>query len=198
VKAQIAGRTLELVQGDITRERVDAIVTAANSALAGGGGVDGAVHRAAGPALLAACAQIGGCRTGDAVATAPGELPVKRVIHAVGPIHGTHDGQEDSLLAGAHRRSLEVAVAEGCTSIAFPAISCGVYGFPIPRAARIAMEVIRDHLLGETPITRVRYVLFGEADFATFQAALRTLASEDERVTPGDRVLEAPPDRLGS
>lgn len=182
LEARIAGRALQLLRGDITKERVDAIVTAANAQLAGGGGVDGAVHRAAGPALLAACRRVGGRPTGEAVATEPGELAVKRVIHAVGPIHGTHGGREDELLASAHRRSLEVAAAEGCTSIAFPAISCGVYGFPIARAARIALTTIRDHLLGETPIERVRYCLFSVTDETVFVRALRELAAEDPRV----------------
>ncbi|MGE0710167.1 MAG: O-acetyl-ADP-ribose deacetylase [Planctomycetota bacterium] len=185
MKATIGRKTLELVRGDITRERVDAIVTAANSALAGGGGVDGAIHDAAGPSLLEACAAIGGCPTGSAVATHAGELPVKRVIHAVGPIHGRHGGEEDALLASAHRRSLEVAVAEGCRSIAFPAISCGIYGFPIQRAARIALGTIVDFLAGESPLERVRYCLFGARDLEVFQTALRELAAADGRLTLG-------------
>lgn len=182
LEARIGGRALQLVRGDITQEQVDAIVTAANAQLAGGGGVDGAVHRAAGPALLAACRRVGGCPTGEAVATEPGELPVKRVIHAVGPIHGAHGGREDELLASAHRRSLEVASAEGCTSLAFPAISCGVYGFPVARAAQIALATIRDHLLGETRVERVRYCLFSAADEAVFARALQELAASDPRV----------------
>ncbi len=181
-RASIAGKTLALVQGDITVIAVDAIVTAANSDLAGGGGVDGAVHRAAGPALLSECAKIGGCRAGSAVATPPGNLPIKCVIHAVGPIYGENDGQDDALLAGAHRRSLEVASQQGCVSIAFPAISCGVYGFPVDRAAGIALSTIRDHLLGETTITDVRYCLFGDRSFQTFKDALAALAAADPRV----------------
>ena len=174
----VGARTVELVQGDITRLQVDAIVTAANSALAGGGGVDGAVHRAAGPTLLEECGKLGGCPTGDAVATSPGSLPITCVVHAVGPIYGNNDGRDDELLASAHRRSLEVAAERGCTSIAFPAISCGVYGFPVDRAAEIALRTIRDHLLTATPIRSVRYCLFGDRDFATFQAALAALKAD--------------------
>ena len=183
MQAAINGRTLSLVQGDITQLAVDGIVTAANSALAGGGGVDGAIHRAAGPKLLDACRALGGCPTGDAVATLPGDLPIKRVIHAVGPIYGENNGRDDDLLAGAHRRSLEVAATEGCSSLAFPAISCGVYGFPIERAAGIALRTIRDHFLtDDRGLHDVRYCLFGDRDFATFQGALRALAEEDPRV----------------
>lgn len=184
-----AGRgVLELGQGDITRERVDAIVTAANEELAGGGGVDGAVHRAAGPELLAECRKVqGGCPTGQAVATLPGRLPVRRVIHAVGPIWGEHQGREDELLASAHRRALEVAEAEGCASIAFPAISCGVYGYPIPRAARVALSTIAAWLLGEPQrgLRLVRYVLFSARDREVFQAALRELLASEPRLREG-------------
>lgn len=177
------GAALELVQGDITRQQVDALVTAANGALAGGGGVDGAIHRAAGPELLAACRRLGGCPTGQAVATPAFRLPVRRVIHAVGPIHGEHGGDEDALLASAHRRSLEVAAAEGCTSIAFPAISCGVYGFPVAAAARIALGTIVDVLArSDCPIRLVRYCLFGDRDHRIFEQALEELARADPRV----------------
>ncbi len=183
MRVQVGGRSIELAQGDITKQQVDAIVTAANSALAGGGGVDGAIHRAAGPTLLEECGKIGGCPTGSAVATPPGNLPIKCVVHAVGPIYGESEGRDDELLAGAHRRSLEVAAERGCTSIAFPAISCGVYGFPIDRAAAVALRTIRDHLLGETTIQSVRYCLFGDRDYATFKDALAALKAEDYRVT---------------
>lgn len=181
----VGERGLTLVQGDITRETVDAIVTAANRGLAGGGGVDGAIHRAAGPELLAECRKVkGGCPTGQAVATLPGNLPVKRVVHAVGPIWGEEHGREDELLASAHRRALEVAGAEGCSSIAFPAISCGVFGFPLERAARIAMWTIVEHLAGETPIREVRYILFSAQDLTTFRAGLTEVVNSDPRVRP--------------
>lgn len=185
-----AGRVLGLVQGDLTRERTDALVTAANRGLAGGGGVDGAIHRAAGPELLAECRKHPrGCPTGEAVATAPGRLPVRRVIHAVGPIWGEHGGREDELLASAHRRALEVARAEGCRSIAFPAISCGVYGYPIPRAARVALGTIVGWLLDPAgdpntagDLHEVRYVLFSDEDFRTFSQTLREIAAAEPRV----------------
>jgi O-acetyl-ADP-ribose deacetylase (regulator of RNase III) len=176
MKAVIGNKRLLLIRGDITRQDVDAVVTAANEALAGGGGVDGAVHRAAGPRLLEACAALGGCPTGGAVATPAFDLaPVRCVIHAVGPIYGRNEGNDDELLASAHRRSLEEAALAGCTSMAFPAISCGVYGFPIQRAAKIALTTIRDALLGETCVEEVRYVLFSEADAAIFKVALEEL-----------------------
>lgn len=182
LSAQIGAGSLTLVQGDITRESVDAIVTAANSGLRGGGGVDGAVHRAAGPGLLEACREIGGCPTGDAVATpAFGLEPAKRVIHAVGPIYGRNEGRDEELLASAHRRSLEVAAAEGCRSIAFPAISCGVYGFPIESASQIALTTVRDALLAGT-VEEVRYVLFADSEFEVFAQALRDLATESDVV----------------
>lgn len=177
MKVEVGTRSLELVQGDITKLTVDAVVTAANSALAGGGGVDYAVHRAAGPRLLEACGALGGCPTGEAVATPAFDLdpPVKRVIHAVGPIYG-EGGDDDALLASAHRRALEVAAAEGCRSIAFPAISCGVYGFPIARAARIALGTILDCLRAGAPdVDQVRYCLFAAADLTVFEAALEAL-----------------------
>ncbi|HBP19157.1 MAG TPA: O-acetyl-ADP-ribose deacetylase [Planctomycetes bacterium] len=182
LSARIGAGSLTLVQGDITSESVQAIVTAANSGLRGGGGVDGAVHRAAGPELLEACRELGGCPTGDAVATpAFGLRQAERVIHAVGPIYGRNEGRDEELLASAHRRSLEVAAAEGCRSIAFPAISCGVYGFPIARAAQIALVVIRDALLAGQ-VEEVRYVLFADAEFQVFAQALRDLANESEVV----------------
>ena len=180
--ATIGHARLELVEGDITQEAVDAVVTAANSELAGGGGVDGAIHRAAGPELLRECRKIGGCPPGEAVATPPGRLPVKFVIHAVGPIYGENEGRDAALLASAHLRSLEVAAAAGCTSIAFPAISCGVYGYPIDQAAQIALSTIRDVLLARGPIARVRYCLFGDPTYQVFAAVLRAYAAADPRI----------------
>lgn len=181
IEARFSGRTLQVLQADVTRERVDAIVTAANRLLCGGnqagfgGGVDGAVHRAAGPRLLEALATFDGCPPGEAVITHAGDLPVRNVIHAVGPIFGDHAGREDELLAAAHRRSLELAAGAGCRSIAFPAISCGVYRFPRERAAPIALGAIADHLAGETSLELVRYCLFGDDDERAFAAALAEL-----------------------
>ncbi len=137
--------SIRVVCDDITSLDVDAVVTAANSRLAGGGGVDGAVHHAAGPRLLEACREIGGCPPGEARITPGFDLQARHVIHAVGPVWRGGDRDEDELLAGAYRHSLDLAAEHDCRSIAFPAISCGVYGFPVDRAARISVETLRDH-----------------------------------------------------
>jgi O-acetyl-ADP-ribose deacetylase (regulator of RNase III) len=160
---------IEAVRGDITRERVDAIVNAANTSLLGGGGVDGAIHRAGGPAILAECRLLGGCETGDAKATTAGELPARYVIHTVGPVWRGGDGGEAELLESCHRRSLDVARELGVRTVAFPAISCGVYGYPIPEAARIAVAAVREHGHG---IDLVRFVLFNEETHRLFSEAL--------------------------
>jgi O-acetyl-ADP-ribose deacetylase len=165
--------TIELVQGDITKQVVDAIVNAANSSLLGGGGVDGAIHRAGGPAILEESSRLGGCETGDAKATTAGDLPARYVIHTVGPVwNGGEDG-EDELLASCHRRSLEVAAELECRTVAFPAISTGVYRFPVDRAARIALETTREQLERHPQIERVTFVLFSDEHLGAFEAAAR-------------------------
>jgi O-acetyl-ADP-ribose deacetylase (regulator of RNase III) len=163
---------LEIVEGDITKLAVDAIVNAANESLLGGGGVDGAIHRAAGPELLAECRTLCGCPTGEAKITKGYELPAKHVIHTVGPVwHGGGRG-EDDLLASCYRRSLEIAAANGLTSMAFPAISTGIYGFPADRAAVIAVKTVRDFLANSDLPEKVIFCCFGRASMDAHQAAM--------------------------
>ena len=166
---------IDIVEGDITRLEVDAIVNAANQTLLGGGGVDGAIHRAAGPELRAACARLGGCDTGEAKITPGFALPARYAIHTVGPVWGGGERGENRLLAGCYRNALSLAQAHGLASIAYPAISTGVYGFPPDRAALIALSTVLD-ALGETgSIERVVFCCFGaksrEAHEAAFAAA---------------------------
>jgi len=162
--------TLEL--GDITKHAADAIVNAANSSLLGGGGVDGAIHRAAGPSLLEECRRLHGCKKGDAKATGAGALPARHVIHAVGPVWRGGAQGEAALLASCYRRSLEIAEALGCRSVAFPAISTGVYAFPIEQAARIALETIAAKLRDGDAFDRVTMVLFSQRDLDVHARAL--------------------------
>jgi O-acetyl-ADP-ribose deacetylase (regulator of RNase III) len=168
----VAGR-IEITLGDITEQVVDAIVNAANESLLGGGGVDGAIHRAGGPAILAECRLLGGCGTGDAKATTAGRLPARHVIHTVGPVWRGGERGEPSLLGSCHLRSLEVAAALGCRTVAFPAISTGVYGYPVELAAGVAIESTRRALRDLREIELVRFVLFGETAHAVFTERLR-------------------------
>jgi O-acetyl-ADP-ribose deacetylase len=161
---------IEAVRGDITQQNVDAIVNAANSSLLGGGGVDGAIHGAAGPELLAECRLLGGCDTGDAKATGAGRLPARYVIHTVGPVWRGGGYGEPELLASCHRRCLEVAAGLGCRTVAFPAISTGVYGYPVERAAAVAAAASRE--APASSIELVRFVLFSEGHLDAFRRAL--------------------------
>jgi O-acetyl-ADP-ribose deacetylase (regulator of RNase III) len=163
---------IRIHSGDITQLEVDAVVNAANSALRPGGGVCGAIHRAAGPELAAACGQIGGCPTGEARVTGAYGLPAKRVIHTVGPVWegGTRD--EPGLLASCYRTCLKIAVQEGLTSIAFPAISTGVYGFPLAQAAGIAVATVREFLSRDDRLERVVFCVFGPDAEAAYRDAL--------------------------
>ncbi len=161
-----------VVEGDITEQRVDAIVNAANTSLLGGGGVDGAIHEAAGPGLLAECRTLHGCPTGDAKLTRGYRLPARWVIHTVGPVwRGGHDF-EDELLANCYRRSLEVATQNGVRSVAFPAISTGIYGFPLERATRIAVREVRAFLETYPAIEKVLFVCFDRRTGDCYQRIL--------------------------
>lgn len=171
----INDKSIEVVQGDITQQDVDAIVNAANSRLAGGGGVDGAIHRRGGPTIMEETSRRypSGCPTGSAVISGGGDLPAKFVIHAVGPVWSGGDRGEPELLAGAYRRCLQLAAEENCQSIAFPAISCGAYGFPIEQAAGIAIDVASDFLQTNNGPNLVRFVLFGEDTYELFEKVLQ-------------------------
>jgi O-acetyl-ADP-ribose deacetylase len=159
-------------QADITTLAVDAIVNAANQSLLGGGGVDGAIHRAAGPELLQECRTLGGCPTGEARITKAYRLPARFVIHAVGPRYRDGRHGEPEKLAGCYRSSLELAVAHDVKTIAFPAISCGIYGYPIQEAARIAVETVTDFLARDEAIGKVLFACRGKDVFTAFQSAL--------------------------
>jgi len=173
MRAQVGNSVIEIVKGDITQQDTEAIVNAANRTLLGGGGVDGAIHRAGGPAILEECRKLGGCDTGDAKITTGGRLKAKYVIHTVGPVYQDGKHGEPDLLASCHRRSLEVASENGITSVAFPAISTGAYRYPVPEAAEVALRSVIEYLRAHEDVTLVRFVLFDDPTYRTFAAELK-------------------------
>lgn len=170
-------KKMELIRGDITKMEVGAIVNAANSSLMGGGGVDGAIHRAGGPAILEECKEIrarqGECPAGQAVITTAGRMPAEKVIHTVGPVWGRHSAEEsDQLLAACYHNSLALAVKFGLKSVAFPNISTGAYGFPKERAARVAIEAVTSFLASEPSVERVYFACFDEENYHLYETLL--------------------------
>jgi len=183
MKVKIGEARLELVEGDITQQEVDAIVNAANTSLLGGGGVDGAIHRAGGPKILEECRQIGGCPTGEARLTTGGNLKARYVIHTVGPIYRGGGHREAELLTSCYRETLKLAFSRGLTSVAFPSISTGAYGYPLAEAAQVALTTVLNYLSQHPEIKLVRFVLFGKPAYEAYQKILRELL----RVNPKAR-----------
>jgi O-acetyl-ADP-ribose deacetylase (regulator of RNase III) len=178
MKIRLGTSTLELVQGDIVLQEVDALVNAANSQLAGGGGVDGAIHRAAGPAVMEETRRRYplGCPTGDAVVTAAGNLPVQWIFHAVGPVWRGGQHGEALLLRSAYRRCLELAAQQGCKSLAFPSLSTGAYRFPVDLAAEHALDEVRQRLSERTEALHVRFVLFDAGTLGAYGRVLEAMS----------------------
>ncbi len=175
-RLHIGPSVLELVEGDITQQDTEAIVNAANTTLLGGGGVDGAIHRAGGPQILEKCKKIGGCPTGEARITTGGRLRAGWVIHTVGPVYRDGRRGEPDLLAAAYRNSLRLASEKGIKRVAFPSISTGAYGYPMAEAARVALSTTIEYLQGHPEITLVRFVLFGATALRTYDEAVESLA----------------------
>ncbi|MCA0458326.1 MAG: O-acetyl-ADP-ribose deacetylase [Chloroflexi bacterium] len=181
-RVQVENTLIELLEGDITTQAVDAIVNAANSSLLGGGGVDGAIHRAAGPELLAETRTLNGCKTGDAKITGGYLLKAKHVIHTVGPIYQARDPNVPLLLASAYRRSLEVAAENHIETIAFPSISTGAYGYPVEEAAPIALQSVFDFVKVYAGIKRVDFMLFNASIKESYATALKTLTTHNPEI----------------
>jgi len=175
MKIEANGCIIELVRGDITDEETDAIVNAANAGLAGGSGVDGAIHDAGGPEIMVECRKIGSCPTGAAVITTGGRLKARRVIHTVGPIYRDGTQNEAALLASAYKKSLELALSEGLKSISFPSISTGAYGYPKKEASEIALKTVLGFVAEGSGLKLVRFVLFSDADLKTYSETLAHL-----------------------
>lgn len=180
MQANVSSTLIELVQDDITQQDTEAIVNAANKSLLGGGGVDGAIHRAAGPGLLAETRTLGGCATGDARLTQGYNLKARYVIHAVGPVYHPNDPEVPQRLRSAYRRSMQLAFERGIKSIAFPAISTGVYGYPLHEAADIALDTVISFVSEHNGFTLVRFVLFDSAALQVYERALARLAEKKE------------------
>jgi O-acetyl-ADP-ribose deacetylase (regulator of RNase III) len=176
MEVKVSQSVLELVEGDITRQDTEAIVNAANARLVPGGGVDGAIHRAGGPAIEAEARQLGGCPTGEARITTGGQLKARYVIHTVGPVYKDGLHREPELLASCYRESLKLASAKGLKTLAFPSISTGVYGYPIEAAAQVALTTVTDYLAQHPEIELVRFVLFGRAAYEAFAKVLKESA----------------------
>lgn len=170
---------IDIIDDDITRQQVDAIVNAANNSLLGGGGVDGAIHRAAGPQLLSECRTLNGCRTGEAKITKGYRLPARFVIHTVGPVWRGGNADEDHLLENCYHNSLRLAVEHDIQTIAFPSISTGVYGFPIERASRIALKTVKAFLEQHESLQKVVFVCFGQHDYQVYQQAFQEVFGTD-------------------
>ncbi len=176
MKLRVHQSELSLVEGDLTLQDTEAIGNAANSGLRGGGGVDGAIHRAGGPSIMAECRKIGTCPTGEARITAGGRLKAKYVIHAVGPVYQEGQSGEAEQLAGAYRSSLELASQHKIKTIAFPSISTGVYAYPLKEAAKVALSTVIEYLKFHPEVKEVRFVLFGEKAYGAYQKVLEKLA----------------------
>ena len=178
MEVKVGNAGIELREGDITDQDTDAIVNAANRSLLGGGGVDGAIHRAAGPQLLVECRTLGGCETGDAKITKGYNLKARHVIHTVGPIYHSAGKKAPELLGSCYRRSLEVASQNKLKSVAFPSISTGAYGYPLAEAAPIALKTVMDYVMAHPDIQLVRFVLFGQDAYQAYEKGMKDLTKK--------------------